>query len=791
MPTHCPSFRRIRAASLVLFAGLAGVAQAADKPTHDLAKYFGWDEPRIIVLDRNLGPAVVADFNGDGLNDLAAVNNAKSRIEIHLQRKTPRTDQEVERDYKVNELAPSRNYDRVEISVQHRVTGFRAWDVDKDGKLDIVYSGIPAELVILKQTGTMKFETLSKRRVKDLAASQNGIEIADVMGDTAPELLAVVGGRVAVFGLSSSEVTGEPVMLGTGGSNQEIVAFFTEDYNGDGLMDVAAAIPDDSSPVRMWLQDPMKGSAAKNGQLGPELRFEMPALRELQPVRLPNQKAASLAVIERASRRIVLDELTSSAESGQKEGRAGERDASAEVYVFPGSANKTRSMLVADIDGDGLVDLLATNQQANTLVLYRQQAGVGLGAEERFSALKDPKTVAAGQWDGSGPLEIFVLSEADKAVGMAKYDAAENRIGFPQPLALATAGAAPVAMAFADLPSGPALAVIARDKRDHTLEIHRPNAEKPTTLKLDGVNRPPQSMLAGDFDHDGQADLVLFTPAEPLVMVRNIDGPSDKMQVLTDKNMPQFGLVQAAGPDNTAMLDIDGDGKSELLVADQNFVRACAFSEGKGWRVVEQITLPESAASLVGLTVMDTGGAASIVASDKANKRLVVMSKQDGEWKATDRLRFAGFEVTSLFAGSFSGDATPEVLAASESAFAVIRAQGMRHGLEEFAAYRSDDDDLLEHEIEAGDLNGDGFTDLVVLDAKEQMAQIFTVSSARRLLHATEFKVFESRLFGRGEDREFEPSAAIIADLTGDGRNDLILQVHDRYVIYPQMTGKK
>jgi hypothetical protein len=788
---HYPSIRRVRAVSFCLIAAVAGTARGADKSTPDLAKYFGWDEPRIIVLDRNLGPAVVGDFNGDGLNDLAAVNNAKSRIEIHLQRKEARTDQEIERDYKVNELAPSRYYDRVEVSVQHRVTGLRAFDVDKDGKLDIVYAGIPAELVMLKQTGTMKFETLSKRRVKDLAASQNGIEIADVMGDTAPELLAVVGGRVAVFGLSTSEVTGEPVMLGTGGSNQEIVAFFTEDYNGDGLTDVAAAIPDDSSPVRMWLQDPTKGSASKNGQLGPELRFEMPALRELQPVRLAGQKAASLAVIERASRRIVLDELSSSAESGQKEGRAGERDASAEVYVFPGPGNKTRSTVVADIDGDGLLDLLSTDQQANTLVLYRQQQGVGLGAEERFSALKDPKIVAAGQWDGSGPLEVFVLSEADKVVGMATYSASEGRIGFPQPVSITTAGASPVAMAFAGLPSGPALAVIVRDKRDHTLEIHRPNEEKATTLKLEGVNRPPQSMLAGDFDHDGQADLVLFTPAEPLVMVRNIDGPADKMQVLTDKNMPQFGLVQAAGPDNTAMLDIDGDGKSELLVADQNFVRACAFSEGKGWRVVEQITLPESAASLVGLTVTSAGGSASIVASDKANKRLVVMSRQDGEWRATDRLRFAGFEVTSLFAGSFSGDATPEILAASESAFAVIRAQGTRHSLEEFAAYRSDDDDLLEHEIEAGDLNGDGFTDLVVLDAREQMAQIFTVSAGRRLLHATEFKVFESRIFGRGDDREFEPSAAIIADVTGDGRNDLILQVHDRYVIYPQMTGKK
>jgi hypothetical protein len=78
-----------------------------------------------------------------------------------------------------------------------------------------------------------------------------------------------------------------------------------------------------------------------------------------------------------------------------------------------------------------------------------------------------------------------------------------------------------------------------------------------------------------------------------------------------------------------------------------------------------------------------------------------------------------------------------------------------------------------------------------VLDAKEQMCQVLTFSAARKLLPATEFKVFESRLFTRGEAREMEPSQAIIADVTGDGKDDLVLVVHDRVLIYPQMTEAK
>ncbi|MDX2114147.1 MAG: VCBS repeat-containing protein [Planctomycetota bacterium] len=771
--------------------GLSTAARA-DQAAPDLAGYFGWEEPRIIVVDRGTGPALAADMNADGLKDLVIVNNSKSRIEIHAQRSTPRTEQDIVRDYKVNQLPPSPFYDRTEVSVSHRVQAFRVHDVDADGKLDIVYAGDPQELVILRQTGSLRFDVLSKRRVKDLAMGQDGLEIADVTGDPAPEVLALVGGRINVFGLSASAVTGEPIQLGSGGSGQDIVAHFVEDYNGDGLLDILAAVPDDSTPVRLWLQTPGFSTGAKSGQLGPELRFEMPALRELEPVRLPDRAASAIGVIERPTRRVVLHDLKLQTEAETQSPGVGERDASADVFAFPGGASKNRSLCVADIDSDGMLDLLAADQQGNTLLLYRQLRGVGLSSGERFSALKDPRSIASGQWDADPTLEVFVLSEADKVVGVSHLDSSTQKLSFPQPLPTATAGASPVAMVYAPLSSGPALAVVVKDKRDHTLEIHRPDGSTPVTLKLEGVSRPPQSGLAGDFDHDGATDLVLFTPGEPLVLVRSVDGPAADMKLLTDKSMPQFGLVQAAGPDNTAMLDIDNDSYAELLVADQNFVRACAFSPEKGWRVVEQATIPESGTVLTGLTVLQGGSRpTSIVAADKANKRLIVLSRGEKGWEVSERLRFSAFDTASLHAGAFGGDGAPGVLAASDSAFAVVRFGGSSYTLDEFAAFRSDSEERLEHEMEAGDLNSDGFTDIVVLDAREQMAQIFTLSRSRRIFLATEFKVFESRLFGRGDDREFEPGAAIIADVTGDGRNDLILEVHDRYMIYPQMSASK
>jgi hypothetical protein len=77
----------------------------------------------------------------------------------------------------------------------------------------------------------------------------------------------------------------------------------------------------------------------------------------------------------------------------------------------------------------------------------------------------------------------------------------------------------------------------------------------------------------------------------------------------------------------------------------------------------------------------------------------------------------------------------------------------------------------------------------VVLDARDQMCQILTFSASRKALLATEFKVFETRLFERGDSRELQPSDALIAEATGDGAQDLLLLVHDRVIVYPQATG--
>ena len=46
----------------------------------DISAYYGFGEIEIIKLDWGIKDLTVADFNGDGRNDIAVVNNTNAKI---------------------------------------------------------------------------------------------------------------------------------------------------------------------------------------------------------------------------------------------------------------------------------------------------------------------------------------------------------------------------------------------------------------------------------------------------------------------------------------------------------------------------------------------------------------------------------------------------------------------------------------------------------------------------------------------------------------------------------------
>ncbi len=752
---------------LIGMVGGVGFAQDAD-----LAGYFGFQGLEVVKIGRYAGPIVCGDLNRDGLIDLVAVNNHASRIEIHHQKPGATAADPVAAPTRVNEFPQHWRFDRQFVSVTHAISSLLLWDFDADGLMDLVYAGQPSEIVFIRQTAPGEFETHRRHRVKGLGAARDGLAIADILGDEQPELLATVGGKIKIWPLSMANL-GQPTELSAG---EDMVALILEDYNGDGRVDVAGIVPDDPSPVRIWLGGLEDGL----GVIGPQSLFEMPPLREVESIRLPGKPAALLAVIERPSKRIVIYELT------EKEiEQTGDRDASITVHSFTDAGNRKRDHAVVDVDGDGLLDLVATDTESNAIVIYRQAHGKGLQAAESYPSLSELTYLSAADVDGDGYAEIFVLSEKEGVVG--RCDVSAEGVPFPAPLNVSS-GHTPTALELVQLENGPHVAVVAKDSRDYVIDLID-MAGDTRTIELGKLSKSPETLLALDADQDGRTDLLLFTRDKPMMMLYATD---DGFKLTESKDMGQYGLVKAARADNIAVFDIDGDGWQELLIADKNYVRAVRYEPAPpagvspGWQVVKQINARDKTSKLVSLALLPN----RIVAADKENDRLVAMAQTtaSGEWAEKESLTVRGFSFSAIHAGSFSGDGRPNILAIGDNGFAVIRLEGQRIALKEIASWRTDEERRMQHELSVGDVNGDGFVDMVSLDAGEQMCEIFTFTEARQMLYATGFKVFESRLFTGSDSREYEPSQVLIADITGDGADDLILLAHDRVLIYPQMT---
>jgi hypothetical protein len=143
---------------------------------------------------------------------------------------------------------------------------------------------------------------------------------------------------------------------------------------------------------------------------------------------------------------------------------------------------------------------------------------------------------------------------------------------------------------------------------------------------------------------------------------------------------------------------------------------------------------------------------------------------------------FTGFRVADL-----DGDGRRDLLVMGTDKFAVLFAGKVGPRIETLASYESPRADAFLGDLIAGDLNGDGRIDMVIMDTAEHMIELVASPdvSGVKLERALTFKVFDTKSFSQ-RDSLTEPRDMTIGDVDGDGLLDLILLVHDRILIYRQ-----
>jgi hypothetical protein len=247
-------------------------------------------------------------------------------------------------------------------------------------------------------------------------------------------------------------------------------------------------------------------------------------------------------------------------------------------------------------------------------------------------------------------------------------------------------------------------------------------------------------------------------------------------------------------------VDVDGDGKPELLLPQKNFVRAVVLEKQtentgttnrSGWvfRVKDQINGSWSDSHIVGATTLKNGKNTipSIFLLDAEHGCLTLCERNAaGVWQVKRNVDLPVSDFNKVQSVSLGGPETQSVAFFGQNAVAWMSLGGEVWGMDVLDGYDTPVKDGYLNDVSAGDLNQNGRKELVFLETAKNYLDIVNFNSRHKLVPAVRWQVFEQHTFRGSTDALPEPREALVANVTGGKKNDLIVVVHDRLLVYPQ-----
>lgn len=293
------------------------------------------------------------------------------------------------------------------------------------------------------------------------------------------------------------------------------------------------------------------------------------------------------------------------------------------------------SVVAADVNGDGSLDLIFTDRDSHTLGVMLNNASTGNPVRSFQDATyydmgsgTPPSSVAVGDFNGDGAVDLAVACYANNSVRILTGNKT-NKVAngtFTLSSTAYQAGVGPSSIAVADMNKDGAADLIVANTNSDDVSIL---LGKKTNGKANGtfasavnytVGDNPLSVVTGDFNGDGYADVAVAS-----------GGVANSVSVLLNNKNGTLTLSDsyAAGsyPTGLSVTDVNNDGVCDLAVLDQaarTYDILIGKPDGTFHSVIQMPTGANGSLSSITFADLNGDGKQDLITADTTNKVLAV-----------------------------------------------------------------------------------------------------------------------------------------------------------------------
>ncbi len=811
-------FWRAVGVSLVALATTTGAAAA---PGEKSIAPWGFENLEIYRASDSAACVRPADLDGDGRLDLAFAYNSDTSIRLLLQTtgKQPVVAGDgdggngaaaKDENAELNDIQFDRRFETVKIYTEKEVRALDVGDLDGDRKPDLAFYGDPPELVVIYQSGEWGSKQV-KFPITDGTPSTGALRVRDVDADGRLDIVLLGKGKTYIIRQNASGALGSPEILYNAYADATSIEVVDVDDNGE--VDLVTFVPRSKSPVIVRFQ---------HGRVfGSESRYTMSTLRDAIFADLDGQGSPELVTVQGNTRR-VLGYRWGQVESARKSYITEPR-----LFSFrqDRSAPK-RNHAVGDVDGDGRTDIVVTYGDAAEADVLLQRDG-GLARPVGSPTLSDVRGAAIGNFDGDERPEVAFVSGDEKVIGLSSW-LESGRLSIPRTFpTFPGTESEPVLIQRCALPSWfeagrghDAFFVVARgvESKKYSLALVRIGAENKLVViantELD-ARAQPSGLRILDINGDGLLDCALFVPYESprIIPLEKRDADSGPQLAFGNDlaKHSEFGAGQIARADATTLTSArfpigrgddagaDATPRDDILVCSKTHARALRLDPSGRLEILEQFSVARAGANLAGVTALDLDDDADleVVVFDEAAGMLDVLDRGErGIYGVASSIELPGFKLQGFERLDLDGDGALDLVMVGDKALAVFERGRDEMGFVEFASYDpgGDDDEGVKRfgqpaTLCHGDLNADGRREVIFATQPKYYLSTLAPEGGGKLAGKLDvpfrFQIFEEKSYMRS-GLGYGPREMTVADVSGDGKDDLVMLIHDRLLLYIQ-----